>query len=147
MTATTASPVATAPTVPIAERTRPSVERTAEKRTVALPERTKVARAPPLEPIRARREVKTPPVEEHAEPVKLSPELAQEYAGKSVFITFTVTAEGSVRDARLLEKASPRCDECDRAALEAIKRYRFRPALDAEGLAVENKGVAVVIRF
>ena len=110
------------------------------------PVRTKTARTAPPDSPPARR-VKTMPEEEHAEPVKLSPELAKEYAGKGVVIGFTITEDGLVKDARVMEKVSPRCDECDRAALQAVKLYRFRPARDAEGIPVENKGVAIIIRF
>ncbi|MEO6323785.1 MAG: TonB family protein [Thermoanaerobaculia bacterium] len=108
-------------------------------------ERTPPSRAVPPPDARQRR-VKSLPEEEYAEPLKLSPELAQEYAGKKVGLSVTIGEDGAVKSAKVISPVAPRCDECDRAALDAVKRYRFLPARDADGLPIETK-VAISVGF
>ncbi len=90
----------------------------------------------------ARRAV-APPQTESAPDLELAPELAREFANRSVGLRVTVGEDGGVRDARVI---SPVCPECDRAARAAILRYRFKPARDAEGKPVQSVvGVPVII--
>ena len=55
----------------------------------------------------------------------------------------TIGIDGSVRSARVISEA---CPECDRAALDAVRRFRFRPARDADGNPVEAT-IAISIRI
>ncbi|MEO8431444.1 MAG: protein kinase [Acidobacteriota bacterium] len=111
---------------------RPAVRRPAP----ANPPIVKAAAAP------ARRAV-SPPETESAPDLEISPQIAREFANRSVGLRVTVAEDGSVRDARVI---SPVCPECDRAARAAILRYRFRPARDAEGKPVQSVvGVPVII--
>ena len=61
-----------------------------------------------------------------------------------VLVRFTVTATGSVRDAVVID-SEPK-SVFDRAALEAIGRWRYNPRVD-RGLAVDRVGLQTVIRF
>ena len=59
------------------------------------------------------------------------PELAlREGRGGAVLLELTVTVDGTVIDAVVVEEAGYGFDQ---AALDAISRYRFEPALDANG--------------
>ena len=61
-----------------------------------------------------------------------------------VLLEFTVTAQGRVADPRVIE--SEPSDVFDRAALDAVKRYRYEPRVqDGEPVAVE--GVQHLITF
>ena len=46
----------------------------------------------------------------------------------------TYQQDGSVKRATVISEV---CPECDRAALDAIRRYRFKPARDGENRPVE----------
>jgi protein TonB len=61
-----------------------------------------------------------------------------------VLIEFTITAAGTVRDARVID-ASPR-GYFEEAALKAIGRWRYNPKVQ-EGVAVERVGVRVRLSF
>ena len=61
-----------------------------------------------------------------------------------VRMEFTITAAGLVRDATVIEAEPPGI--FDRAALRAIRQYRFEPAT-ADGEAVEVQGVTRRISF
>lgn len=64
-------------------------------------------------------------------------------AGLTVNLALRVGEDGRVRSSRVLSKVPP---ECARAAQEAGLRYRFKPALDAEGRPVEGVvAVAIII--
>lgn len=73
------------------------------------------------------------------------PELkdASACAGVTVNLSLRVGADGLVKASRVLSKVLP---ECAKAAQEAGLRYRFKPALDAQGLPVEGVvAIAIVI--
>lgn len=61
-----------------------------------------------------------------------------------VLIEFTITAAGTVRDARVVN-ASPK-GYFEEAALKAIGRWRYNPKVQ-EGVAVERVGVRVRLSF
>jgi protein TonB len=61
-----------------------------------------------------------------------------------VLIEFTITAAGTVRDARVVD-ASPK-GYFEDAALKAIARWRYNPKVQ-EGVAVERVGVRVRLSF
>lgn len=55
----------------------------------------------------------------------------------------TVGEDGTVKKATVISEV---CPECDRAALEAVKKFRFKPARDADGRPVEAT-IAIPIRL
>jgi protein TonB len=61
-----------------------------------------------------------------------------------VLVEFTITAAGTVRDARVID-ASPK-GYFEDAALKAIGRWRYNPKVQ-EGVAVERIGVRVRLSF
>ncbi len=61
-----------------------------------------------------------------------------------VLIQFTITAAGTVRDAKVIE-ASPK-GYFEDAALKAIARWRYNPKVEG-GVAVERVGVRVQLTF
>jgi protein TonB len=61
-----------------------------------------------------------------------------------VLIQFTITAAGTVRDAKVID-ASPK-GYFEEAALKAIARWRYNPKVQ-EGVAVERIGVRVRLSF
>ncbi len=61
-----------------------------------------------------------------------------------VQVQFTITAAGTVRDAVVVAAEPP--NVFDKAALEAIARWRYNPRVDG-GVAVERVGVQTRIRF
>lgn len=56
-------------------------------------------------------------------------------AGVTVNLSLRVGEDGRVLSSRVLSKVPP---ECAKAAQEAGSKYRFKPALDAQGLPVEG---------
>jgi periplasmic protein TonB len=70
-------------------------------------------------------------------------ELARGTEGR-VLVRFTVTAAGTVRDASVVS-SEPR-GVFDKAALDAIARWRYNPRVEG-GTAVERVGLQAVIRF
>ena len=64
-------------------------------------------------------------------------------AGITVNLSLRVGEDGQVKSSRVLSKVPP---ECARAAQAAGLRYRFKPALDAQGQAVEGVvAIAIII--
>ncbi len=61
-----------------------------------------------------------------------------------VLVEFTITAAGTVRDARVLEADPPRV--FDRAALRAIRRWKYNPMV-RDGKPMERPGVTVRLEF
>jgi protein TonB len=61
-----------------------------------------------------------------------------------VQVQFTITAAGTVKDAKVVD-AEPK-NIFDDAALRAIARWRYNPKVQ-EGVAVERVGVQTIIRF
>ena len=81
-----------------------------------------------------KRAAKEPPQIEQTVPLGLAPETSAKHRGESVGLSVTVGEDGAVKRATVISEV---CPECDRAALEAAKRFRFKPARDAEGRPVE----------
>jgi TonB family protein len=100
----------------------------------------KEAAAPhPSQPRRA----KFPPdVAETAE-VTLSPELAAECGGRSIGVSVVVDEAGGLKSTKVI---SPVSAGCDAAALDALRRYKFKPALDEEGKPIEAR-FSFAVRF
>jgi len=61
-----------------------------------------------------------------------------------VHVEFTITAAGTVKDARVLDADPPGYFE--RAALAAVQKYKYKPKVE-DGAAVERAGVQVVLSF
>ncbi|HEY6147101.1 MAG TPA: energy transducer TonB, partial [Thermoanaerobaculia bacterium] len=93
-------------------------------------------------PAAASRRPAFPPESESEFPLELPPGIAREYANRSVGLSLLVGEDGRVREARVI---SPLCPECDRAAKDAILRYRFKPARDRDGRPVESRIAVPVI--
>ena len=89
------------------------------------------------------RRAKVPPQLEAEAPISLPAEILATHARESIGLSVTVGADGSVKSARVISEV---CPECDRAALDAVRRFRFRPARDADGTPVETT-IAISIRI
>jgi protein TonB len=77
--------------------------------------------------------------------VRIPPEYPPSGRGDgSVLVRFDISAIGTVVNARVIE-STPR-GMFDKAALQAIARWRYRPAV-IDGQAVERRGVQVRLRF
>jgi protein TonB len=80
--------------------------------------------------------------------VRMEPEYPAHAQGHGlegwVQIQFTVTTEGTVRDAVVVAAQPP--GEFEGAALKAIARWRYNPRIDG-GVAVERVGLQTVLRF
>jgi len=80
--------------------------------------------------------------------VRINPEYPPRERGRGVegwvLVQFTVTAIGTVRDAIVVD-SEPK-SVFDRAALDAIGRWRYNPRVD-RGVAVDRVGLQTVIRF
>lgn len=74
------------------------------------------------------------PVEELEVPIEVPSDIAEKFGDRPVGLSVVIAEDGSVKKARVI---SPLCPECDRAALEAVTRFRFQPARDAEGKPME----------
>ena len=55
----------------------------------------------------------------------------------------TVGEDGLVKKASVISEV---CPECDKAALDAVRKFVFKPARDADGRPVEAK-IAIPIRL
>jgi len=82
------------------------------------------------------------PKEDLSVPIEVSADIADKYAGKPVGLSVVIAEDGSVKQARVI---SPLCGECDRAALEAVSRFRFQPGRDTEGKPMETPYVLTLI--
>lgn len=74
------------------------------------------------------------PEVEQSFPVDLPESIRAQHRGERVGLSVTVGEDGSVKRATVISEV---CPECDRAALDAIRRYRFKPARDGENRPVE----------
>ncbi len=131
--------VALAPTMPArpAIPVTPAMPATPVKRpSPPLPTRPLVQ---PPEPA-PRRAVSPPMLEETFPPEWKN---ASTCAGVTVNLSLRVGEDGRVTSSRVLSKVLP---ECAKAAQDAGMRYRFKPALDAQGQPVEGVvAIAVII--
>jgi serine/threonine protein kinase len=159
----TAAPVptrgteSTAPAIsstPPSESVRAEVEPTAappaNRPTPAVPRPTRVP-APPARVLETEEHSIEPPrravvpaqTEESEPALDIAPAVAREFANRVVGLSVVIAEDGSVREAHVI---SPLCPECDRAALAAMRRYRFKAARDARGRPVEShQAVSVMI--
>jgi eukaryotic-like serine/threonine-protein kinase len=138
--ATTAAPTAEPqetnaprPTRPAAVATRPP------RRAAVLPTRAP-SPAPTFAPTEAPIAVpqpgkRTPPEILEQSPLLLSPDVAAAHHSQSIGMLAIVGADGKLKSARIISSV---CPECDRAALEAVRRFRFRAAADAKGNPIEG---------
>jgi eukaryotic-like serine/threonine-protein kinase len=76
-------------------------------------------------------------------PLALAPEFSSRHHNESVGLSVTVGADGTVKSAKVISEV---CPECDRAALESIRRSRFKPAMDADGRPMEST-LAIAVRI
>jgi protein TonB len=61
-----------------------------------------------------------------------------------VLIQFTISPAGTVKDARVVDADPPNI--FDDSAIKAVNRWRYNPKIE-EGVAVERRGVQVVLEF
>lgn len=87
--------------------------------------------AAPEPPVR--RPVRPPQLLERAA-VPLPGGVPEGCRGRTVSVSLLVGEDGRVKTSRVLSAVPP---ECGRAALQAVERYVFRPAVDARGRPVE----------
>jgi serine/threonine-protein kinase len=121
---------------------------------VAVPTRGPVARevpsrARPSGPVRTalpapvpRRAMTKPDVDEEVR-IALSPEQERECGGQVVGVSVVIGEDGGLKSRHVISPVSPACDAL---ALEALSRYRFRPARDERGRPVEGR-FGLSIRF
>jgi len=80
--------------------------------------------------------------------VRIEPEYPPNAADRGVegwvLLRFTITPVGTVKDAVVVD-ASP-TGVFDAAALKAVSRWKYNPKVE-EGVAVERRGVQVILRF
>jgi TonB family protein len=76
-------------------------------------------------------------------PIVLAPNIASQHHNESVGVKVTVGADGSVKSAKVALEV---CPECDRAALDAIRRSQFKAALDADGKPMEST-ISIAVRI
>jgi TonB family protein len=70
-------------------------------------------------------------------PIVLPPDLSASCAGRTVGLHLVIAEDGSLRSAKVISTSTvPGCDE---ATLDAVKRYRFKPALDTEEKPIEGR--------
>ncbi len=120
----------------------------------AVPTRARAAReiptrAPAAAPVHAappipvpRRALTKPDVEEEVR-IALSPAQERECGGQVVGISVVIGEDGSLKNRHVISPVSPACDAL---ALEALSKYRFRPARDEQGRPVEGR-FGLSIRF
>jgi serine/threonine protein kinase len=112
----------------------------ATRSSSSLPSETRPRRTPPPPSTRDRtapapvRRLAQKPVEELEVPIEVSSDIAEKFGNRPVGLSVVIAEDGSIKKARVI---SPLCPECDRAALEAVTRFRFQPARDAEGKPME----------
>lgn len=79
--------------------------------------------------------------------VKVAPQYPRQALSRKlegeVIVEYTVTKQGSVRDARVLFSSDP---VFNKAAVESALRYKYKPRV-VDGEAVETPGVRTRIRF
>ncbi len=92
-----------------------------------------VRTAPPV-PV-PRRAVTKPDVEEEIR-IALSPAQERECGGQVVGVSVVIGEDGGLKSRHVISPVSPACDAL---ALEALSRYRFRPARDEQGRPVEGR--------
>jgi len=94
--------------------------------------------APPKTPEAIPRRAVTPPMLQESSQPELN---GAQCAGLTVNLSLHIGEDGHVKSCKVLSKVPP---ECAKAAQDAGLRYRFQPALDAQGQPVESV-VAIAI--
>jgi serine/threonine-protein kinase len=110
--------------------------------TRALPTRVAVAAHTAIPTPLSRRAITKPDVEEEIK-ITLSPAQERECGGQVVGVSAVIGEDGSLKSRRVISPVSPACDAL---ALEALSRYRFRPARDEQGRPIEGR-FGLSIRF
>ena len=143
----TAPPTAVPTKLPTPEPTPSSAKATeakaAPRKATAPPPSRKRAPTPAPASVFPGRAARFPPEFVQGAPLDLAPEIAAKHRGESIGLSVTVGEDGVVKRATVISDV---CPECDRAALEAVKKFRFKPARDAQGRPVEAT-IAIPIRF
>jgi serine/threonine-protein kinase len=144
----TEAPTAAPAAVPAEEPTpMPTPEPTLPPRRSAAstPRRAAPTQAPDSAPanLMPARAARIPPEAVQTAPLELAPEIAARHRGESVGLIVTVGEDGNVKKANVISEV---CPECDRAAVEAVKKFKFKPARDADGRPVEAT-IAIPIRL
>jgi TonB family protein len=70
-------------------------------------------------------------------PVALPPDLAASCIGRTVGLHLVIGEDGSLKSAKVISSST--LAGCDAAALDAVRRYEFKPALDMEEKPIEGK--------
>ncbi len=131
----------TVPTpLPSAAPTAPARVRIAHEAPIRGPARAPVPTAAP--PPVPRHAVTRPDVEEEVR-TALSPAQERECGGQVVGISVVIGEDGSLKSRHVISPVSPACDAL---ALEALSKYRFRPARDEQGQPIEGR-FGLAIRF
>ncbi len=68
-------------------------------------------------------------------PLSLAASVGAAYRNETIGMVAVIGADGKLLNARVIK---PVCPECDRAALDAVRRYRFRPGTDVKGNPIES---------
>jgi serine/threonine-protein kinase len=89
-----------------------------------------------------RRAMTKPDVEEEVK-IALTPAQERECSGQVVGVSVVIGEDGSLKSRHVISPVSPACDAL---ALDALSRYRFRPARDEQGRPVEGR-FGLSIRF
>ena len=137
------APQVTVPTLPAAVPTPESTPSAAAEPTPAPLRVVRPARPPEPAPVTPRRPVTLPerltpdPPFEGATPAGCS--------GAAVTVGFAVDAEGNVVTPRLFPSDAP--PECGRFVLEALPRWKWRPAVDAAGAPVLSARLVVFVQL
>ncbi len=133
LTVPTPLPTAVAAAAPV--RARPAREIPARV-PAPVPVHTAVAAPVP------RRAVTKPDVDEEVK-IALSPAQERECSGQVVGVSVVIGEDGSLKSRHVISPVSPACDAL---ALEALAKYRFRPARDERGQPIEGR-FGLSIRF
>jgi len=70
-------------------------------------------------------------------PISLTTDLAATCTGRTVGLHLVIGEDGGLRSSKVVSTST--VPGCDAAALDAIRRYRFKPALDTEEKPIEGK--------
>jgi len=65
----------------------------------------------------------------------LAPDIAAAHHNQTIGMVAVIGPDGKLLSARVIGSV---CPECDRAALDAVRRFRFRPGTDARGTPIES---------
>jgi serine/threonine-protein kinase len=122
-------PPTAAPT-PVEERPTP---RTAVRTIASRPVRSPVP--PDSGPIPRR--IKYPADITKDVPIALPPDLAASCTGRTVGLHLVIGEDGSLKSAKVISSST--FPGCDAVALDAVRRYQFKPALDTQEKPIEGK--------